>query len=139
MKASKTQKKYIYNLCSYQTRLKEEMVQWATDSIDKISTNDLTFDLANKIIVQLGGTAEKPDNWAVFDKTKMSHKNILRLCIQIGWRKKHDKYGWVANLERLNNFLHTKSPVKKKLTDMEKEEVSKVIVALEGVYKSKFK
>lgn len=142
MQATKEQKKYIHvNVPNRDT--KEEWVQWATKDVDKISCNDLTFEQANKVIKELGG---KPfispyRSWATFDKENSQHKHILSLCIQYGWCSTHEKYGEVANLDRLGEWLKndSKCPVHKPLRQMEPKELSKIIIALEGMVKWKFK
>ncbi len=75
---------------------------------------------------------KKSTNWAFFDKKNKAHMNILSQLRQLGWTKPHDKYGEVADLERLSNWLKSdKSPVNQRLRDMNKQEVSKIICALE--------
>lgn len=79
-------------------------------------------------------------HWAFFDKNNSQHRNILSLCRQAQWVKQHDRYGEVADLERLQSFLKSdKSPVKKPLKEMDKQELSKIIVALEGIVKHRYK
>lgn len=88
----------------------------------------------------LGSKKTKSDNWAIFKKDNAQHMNILSLARQARWTIKSEKYGEVADLERISNFLKSdKSPVKKPLKDMEPEELSKVIHAFKGIVKSVFK
>lgn len=143
MKATKGQKQYIYKLSGYRKDTKEEWVQWVTGDVNKTSTNDLTFDQANEIIKQAGGTPYKksnPDNWAFFDKNNGKHKYILSLCRQLDWQTPDEKYGKVVDLTRLSNFLKSeKSPVKKPLQKMTAAELSKVITALENIINWNYK
>lgn len=76
---------------------------------------------------------KKLANWGVFDKDNQQHKAILSLMRQAQWTK--DWNGkQVPDIMRLSDFLHSdKSPVNKALKKMEPEEVSKIIVALEGI------
>ena len=141
--ASKFQKKSIYRLSGYKKDIKEEWVQWATNDPSKISTNDLSFEQANKIIRQAGGTpfANKnaEDNWGTFNNKNGQHRYILSLCRQLNWVINSDKYGKVADLNRLSNFLKSdRSPVKKPLQKMSPAEVSKIITALESIIKSNY-
>ncbi|WP_271783894.1 hypothetical protein [Aquimarina algiphila] len=77
-------------------------------------------------------------NWALFDKKNKAHMNILSLLRQLEWTKPHDRYGEVADLKRLSNWLKSeKSPVNKPLMDLEKHEVSKIICALEAMTEKK--
>lgn len=139
MTATKEQKKLIaINTPNKDT--KEEWVQWATADVKKTSTNDLTFDQANKILVQLGLSPHTPDNWAVFDKDNPKHRNIMSLMRQAQWVTPNEKYGEVADMKRLSTWLQTpKSPVTKPLQDMEPEELERIIKALKGIVKSKYK
>ena len=80
----------------------------------------------------------KRKHWASFDKNNRAHLNILSLCRQAQWTKPHERYGEVADLNRLQAFLKSdKSPVKKPLMEMSKQEVSKIIIALEGIVKAR--
>nr|WP_294922145.1 hypothetical protein [uncultured Flavobacterium sp.] len=124
---------------SYQKRLiaintpnkdtKEEWVQWATADVKKISTNDLTFDQANMILKQLGQKEHVKNLWSTFDKNNAQHMSILAIMRTAQWTKKIDGKE-VADLDVLDHFLKTKSPVKKPLKKMTYEETSKVIHAL---------
>lgn len=79
-------------------------------------------------------------NWAYFDKENNQHRLILSLCRQAQWTKPHSRYGEVVDLERLQSFLKSdKSPVKRPLKEMTKQELSKVIIALEGIVKHRYK
>lgn len=140
MKATKQQKQLIH--INAPTRdIKEEFVQWATNSDEKISTNDLSFDQANKILEKLGIKPFKnSESWSKFDKSNPKHKLILSLMRQANWTKPHPKYGEVADLDRLELFLKSdKSPVKMPLKKMTQIEVEKVIQALKGIVKHRWK
>lgn len=143
MTATKYQKQYIYKLSGYQKETKEEWVQWATGDVEKTSTNDLTFDQANDIIKQAGGTPVskgKTDNWAFFDKNNSQHRYILSLCRQLDWQVPDEKYGKVVDLNRLSNFLKSKrSPVNKPLQKLTPAQLSKVVTALENIMKWEYK
>jgi hypothetical protein len=81
------------------------------------------------------------ENWAVFDKNNTKHMRVLSLCRQAGWVAYHATYGEVADLQRLSNWLHSsKCPVNKPLKKMcNKTEMPKVIKALSGIVKSRYK
>lgn len=71
-------------------------------------------------------------NWAVFDSKSKKHKYILSLCIQMGWSAESDRYGEIADLDRLSKWLKSNnSPVRKPLKEMSPLEASKIISALE--------
>lgn len=139
MTATKAQKKQIaMNTPNKDT--KEEWVQWATADVKKTSTNDLSFDQANKILIQLGLSPHIPDNWAVFDSKNSKHRLIMSLMRQAQWVKEHPKHGEVADMKKLSDWLQTpKSPITKPLQDMEPEELERIIKALKGIVKSTYK
>jgi hypothetical protein len=84
--------------------------------------------------------AASTENWAIFDKANTQHKTILSLLRQAQWVVPHPRHGEVADLERLSVFLKSdKSPIKKPLKSMTTEETSKIIEALKGIIKSKYK
>ena len=79
-------------------------------------------------------------NWGIFDKNNQQHKTILSLLRQAQWVVKNEKWGEVPDINRLSAFLKSdKSPVNKPLKKMEPLEVSKIIEALKGIVKSKYK
>lgn len=120
--------------------IREEWVQWATGDNKKTSCKDLTFDEANKILIQIGLSPHTPENWAVFDKTNKKHMVIISLMRQAQWVKPHDRYGEVADMERLSQWLQSpRSPITKPLQQMEPEELERIIKALKGIVKSKYK
>jgi hypothetical protein len=88
--------------------------------------------------------SEKPNqgNWASFTNTKPNpakRKVLFSLMYQAQWTKETYK-GEVPDLERLSNFLQSeKSPVKKKLIDMEIDDLKKIIQAFKGIVLSTFK
>lgn len=74
------------------------------------------------------------ENWAKFDKKNARHMLILSLCRQAQWVTNTQRFGEVADLNRLSNFLKSeKSPVKKPLMKMNDDEIEKIITALSGV------
>lgn len=139
MQATKEQKRAIA-MNTANKDIKEEFVQWATKDVKKTSTNDLTFEEANKILVQIGQKPHKAENWAIFDKNNPKHRTVLSLMRQAQWVKPHNRHGEVADLERLDAFLKSnKSPVKKPLNYMQPEELEKIIKAFKGIVKHRYK
>ena len=145
MKATKKQKQLIH-LNTPNGDIKEEFVQWATQDNDKISTNDLSFEQANLILGKIGirplrpAKEDTPLYWGFFDKKNTQHMQILSLVHQLQWTNAHPKYGRVADLERLGQWLQSnRSPVKKPLKKMTPAECSKIITALNGIIKSVYK
>lgn len=134
MEATKEQKQLIH-INTPNRDIKEEFVQWATNDNSKISTNDLNFDQANRILEKLGIKPFKAENWAKFDKSNPKHKLILSLMYQANWTS-----GNLPDMSRLESFLKSdKSPVKKPLKQMSDVEVEKTIKALKGIVKSRWK
>lgn len=92
-----------------------------------------------KTIVQ-GGRSHSKSNWGLFDKKNKQHLTLLSQLRTLQWTVKSEKWGEVADLNRLSDFLKSdKSPVNKPLKKMEPSEVSKIIEALKGIVKSKYK
>lgn len=136
----------IMNNCQYQVDTKNEWVQWVTGEVNRTSLKSITQAQAKKIIMaqegstHVGTARELSENWAVFDKNNPKHKVILSLLYQMQWVKPSEKWGEVPDLERLSNFLKCdRSPVKKKLKDMEPLELEKLIKALSGIVKHRYK
>lgn len=138
--ACKRQKQRIAILTKGDKEFKAALVYSQTQDNEKTSTNDLTHDQANNILIELGSKPIEYDNWAYYNKNIKSHKYLLSLAIQYGWEKTDDKYGQIADLFKISEWLKSdKSPVKKPLKEMSPQEVSKVLTALENMVASKYK
>jgi hypothetical protein len=138
--------KRIMQNCAYQVDTKNEWVQWVTADVNRTSLKSITQAQAVKIILAQTGSErinepmDSGENWAVFDKTNTKHKVILSLLYQMQWVTFSEKWAEVPDLDRLSNFLKSeKSPVKKKLKEMEPLELEKLIKALNGIVKSRYK
>lgn len=133
----------IMKNCQYQVDTKNEWVQWITADVNRTSLKSITQAQAKKIIMAQEGSTlvnQPSENWAVFNKNNPKHKVILSLLYQMQWVKPSEKWGEVPDLDRLSNFLQSeKSPVKKKLKDMEPLELEKLIKALNGIVKHRYK
>jgi hypothetical protein len=87
-----------------------------------------------------GGRTHSKSNWGLFDKNNQQHKTLLSLLRQAQWTVPNGKWGEVADLTRLSEFLKSdKSPINKPLKKMEPKEVSKIIEAFKGIVKSTYK
>jgi hypothetical protein len=87
-----------------------------------------------------GGRTNSKSNWGLFDKNNPQHKTLLSLLRQAQWTIPNERWGEVADLSRLSEFLKSdKSPINKPLKGMEPLEVSKIIEAFKGIVKSKYK
>ena len=83
---------------------------------------------------------QEQGNWGLFDKNNQQHKTLLSLLRQAQWTIPNERWGEVADLPRLSDFLKSdKSPIKKPLKKMEPWEVSKIIEAFKGIVNSKYK
>ena len=138
--------KRIMNNCAYDIETKNEYVQWVTGDVNRTSLKSITQAQAKKIIRQQEGLSEAKqpvENWASFTKTKPDPKKrsvLFSLMHQAQWTKPSEKHGEVPDLERLSAFLQSeKSPVNKKLVDMEPEELEKLIKAFKGIIKAVWK
>ena len=131
------QKKRIMHNCNYQVEIKNEWVQWVTGDTNKTSLSGLTQAQAERIIKQQTGSESvgAVENWGAFDKNNSQHRYILSILRQANIVVKSQKWGEVPDTAGwLNRFLQSpKSPIKKPLKDMSKWEVSRIIIALEGV------
>lgn len=79
-------------------------------------------------------------NWAVFDSKNEQHRNVLSRCRQLMWTVKSEKYGEVADLNRLDQWLRSdKCPVNKPLKKMEPKELTTIINALGQMLKKLYK
>ncbi|WP_417366835.1 hypothetical protein [Flavobacterium beibuense] len=134
--ATKQQKQSIH--LNIPKEVKEEWVQWATGDNSKTSTNDLTFDQANRILAENNITPHKLHFRANFDSKNERHKYILSLCIQYGWSTV--KRGrTIADLDKLNTWMYSNlCPVQKTLKKMTNDELTKLIGALESMTKKKY-
>ncbi|UWY28831.1 hypothetical protein N4T20_02650 [Flavobacterium sp. TR2] len=80
------------------------------------------------------------ENWGLFDKKNSKHMAILSQLRTLQWTVKNDRYGEVADIHRLSEFLKSdKSPVKKPLKDMDEKELSKIISCFESMVTKKYK
>jgi hypothetical protein len=87
-----------------------------------------------------GGRNTGKENWGFFDKNNQQHKAVLSQLRQLQWTTKSERWGEVADINRLSEFLKSdKSPVKKPLKDMEPQEVSKIIECLKSMITKKYK
>ena len=136
--------KRIMQNCNYNIYIKDEWVQYATGDVNKTSLKGITQEQAIKImqaqtgkspLTPKGGTCEVEDNWGYFDRDNSQHKYIQSLLRNANIVVKSQKWGEHADmLGWFNDFLHScRSPVRKPLKSMTTTEVSKIIVALEGV------
>lgn len=130
----------IMRNCAYQVETKNEYVQWATGDISRTSLRSITQAEAIKIIKQQTGkkdchTQARNDNWGSFNHKLTSHRMILSLLYQANITTSHETRGEVADMNCwFAKFLQSsRCPVNKPLLQMKPFEVSKIIVALEGV------
>lgn len=87
-----------------------------------------------------GGRATGKSCWGFFDKNNLQHKAVLSQLRQLQWTTTSKRWGEVADINRLSDFLKSeRSPVQKPLTKMEPEEVSKIIECLKSMVTKKYK
>ncbi len=87
-----------------------------------------------------GKTWVLTNNWGYFDKNNKQHNTILSLMHQVGWVTKNKTKGEFPDTKRLSDFLKSKkSPINKPLKQMTEKELSKIIIALEGIVKHTYK
>lgn len=138
MVATKSQKLAIRRNCGFNEDIKCELVQWVKNSNNETSLNSLSFDEANKILLEQGDKAHKGEKWANFDKNNPKHRVILSLLYQANWTVTY-KGRDVPDLDRFSEFLQTKAPVKKPLKKQDDKELEKTIYALTQITKGIWK
>ncbi|MBY0485660.1 MAG: regulatory protein GemA [Flavobacteriaceae bacterium] len=128
-KATSEQKKLIA-INTPNKDIKEEFVQWITGDVNKRSTNDLTFEQANKLLTHLKvkPVAQDKDPFEYFDHENTQHKRILAQMYTLGWTKPGRNKN-VPDMSLFAHWLKNKSPIKKPLKDMTPRQTSKVIFA----------
>ena len=117
---------------------REERLNFLSSHLGRLitTTKDLTTIEADELIYYLQTGKVKSSNWGYFDKKNDQHLNVLSLLRQANWTVPNERFGEVPDLERLSNFLKSpKSPINKALKAMKPTEVSKLIIALEGIVK----
>lgn len=136
----------IMKNCSYQEDTKNERVQWVTGDVNRTSLKSITQAQAKKIIMQQEGLKlvnqpkPKSDNWGAFDKDNQQHRTLLSQLHTLQWTIRSEKWGEVADIGRLSEFLKSdKSPVNKPLKNMEPWEVSKIIECFKSMITKKYK
>lgn len=136
----------IMKNCQYNEDIKAEWVQWVTKDTKRTSLKSITQKQAKQIIIQQegsellnqpkqqlqtitqGGRSTGKSNWGLFNKDNQQHRAVLAQLRTLQWTKVNGKWGEVADLDRLSDFLKSdKSPVNKPLKDMTQHEVSKII------------
>lgn len=120
---------------------REERLDFLSSELKRevASTKDLTFIEADELIYFLRTGKKQPANWAFFDKNNPQHKKLLSQLRIAQWVVKNERWGFVADLERLSNFLKSpKSPVNKPLKSMKPTEVSKIIFVFDKIIKGTF-
>lgn len=121
-----TQRRLIHQACGYDQELKSDLVHNFSNGRTRTSM-ELTEKEANHLLHSL-------QNWAHFTAGNKQHSYVLSLCMQLGWSKNHNRYGTVADLERLSSFLKSaKCPVKKPLQSMSPTECTTLINCLESM------
>lgn len=120
---------------------RQERLDFVSDffGMEVKTTKELTEKQAFQLIRYLkeGKTIDNAF-FARFDPQNSQHRTVLARCHELGWVQ--DDKPHLVDLNRLGGWLISKrSPVKKALLDMSHKEVSKIIVALENMIKSKYK
>ena len=106
---------------------------------DVSSTKELSKIEADDLIYFLNTGSYKDNHWGYFDNNNTQHRTVLSLMRQAGWLVENDRHGEVPDIKRLSDFLKSsKSPVNKPLKEMTPQQLSKIIIAFEGIVKHKY-
>lgn len=128
MECISSQRKQLYKLMRYDKELEALMVQEITKDENKKSAKDLSITQAQGLIKSL------TTHWARFRKDKKQHMYILSLLRQMGWTERSERYGIIADMDRLSDFLKSKkSPINKPLQDMDTTELQTLINCFESM------
>ena len=138
---TENQVRQLQSICSGKFRNREERLEALSERVgmELNSVKELNRLQADEIIYFFNtGKTINNSSWAIFDQHNTQHKAIFSLCHQLGWVQE-DKPHFV-DLHRLGGWLKSdRSPVKIPLKEMNKQQLSKIIVALQNILKSKFK
>lgn len=138
---TKQQITQLQTICSGKFRSREERLEALSDmtGTELSSIKDLNRLQADELIYFFNtGKAVNHSSWAIFDRHNSQHRTVLSLCHQLGWVQE-EKPEFV-DLHRLGGWLKSdRSPVKMPLKEMSKQELSKIIFALNNIIKSKYK
>ena len=135
--------KRLQTIMSKRFSSREERLEFLSNFFKReiTTTKDLSNIEAGEVIYFFNkGKVKQQDHWGFFDVQNTKHRNVLSLLRQAQWTVPSEKHGEVPDLERLSDFLKSpKSPVNKPLKQMKPKELSKLIVALEGIVNHKYK
>jgi hypothetical protein len=141
MEIQPDQIKQLQTICSGKFRDRDERIDAVSDLLgfQIRSFKDLNSVQADDLI-RFFNTGKSPDNssWGKFDKHNSKHRTILSRCHTLGWvQEENNRF---VDLHRLGGWLKSsRSPVQRPLMEMEPAELSKIIKALDGIVKSKYK
>ncbi len=131
----------IQTICAGKFSNRDERLEFFSEFLfrEVKSTKDLSRNEADDVITYLTtGNVAHYTSFALFDKNNPRHMKILSLARELDWIDEKTGY---ADLNRLGGwFRSSRCPVQdKKLKDMNYEDISKVIKALENMVKTKWK
>lgn len=130
----------LQTICSGKFKSRDERLETLSEmlGVEISSIKDMSRIQADELIYFFNtGKTLDHSSWAVFDRHNPQHKAVLSLCHQLGWVQE-DKPQFV-DLHRLGGWLKSdRSPVKSPLGDMTKQEVSKIIFALQNIIKKQY-
>ena len=131
----------LQTICSGKFRSREERLEAISEmvGVEVKSVKDLNRLQADELIYFFNtGKSIDHSSWAMFDRNNSQHKTVLSLCHQLGWVQEEKPQ--FVDLHRLGGWLKSdRSPVKSPLKDMGKQELSKIIFALQNILKTNFK
>lgn len=139
MTATKRQIQTLQSACAGKFHDREERLEAVSEMLGfRLNSFTELSDLQADDLLRFFNTGKIPDNrsWARFDKANPQHRTILARCYTLGWVDSESGY---ADLNRLGGWLKSnRSPVRKPLREMHRQELSKVIKALECMVVKKY-
>jgi hypothetical protein len=142
MQVEAAQIRQIQTILSKRKLDRTERLDFLASEFNRVfsSTKELSFIEADELIYFLRTGKKQPANWAYFDNGNPQHRKLLSQLRTAQWTVENEKYGFVADLERLSNFLKSpKSPVNKPLKTMSPTEVSKIVFVFDQIIKGTYK
>jgi hypothetical protein len=142
MQVEAAQIRQIQTILSKRKLDRTERLDFLASEFNRVfsSTKELSFIEADELIYFLRTGKKQPANWAYFDNGNPQHRKLLSQLRTAQWVVENEKYGFVADLERLSNFLKSpKSPVNKPLKAMSPKEVSKIVFVFDQIIKGTYK
>lgn len=130
----------LQTICSGKFRSRDERLETLSEmlGVEIKSIKDMNRLQADELIYFFNtGKTLDHSSWGMFDKHNPQHRTILSLCHQLGWVQEENPQ--FADLHRLGGWLKSdRSPVKSPLKEMSKQQLSKIIFAMQNIINKQY-